>query len=170
MKPSLLFTIVLSLGLASGLQAQDRIYRQFATQEVLARLTKATPEYYTNQSAIERYLNADKFKVSAGNLTIPVVFHILYTSGETFPSPEEVNAQLEALNRDFGEADPIVKSEKYGYTTGAFDKKRGKISLQFCLAEPPKDFKKEYGIRYIPANRNQLLLVWNTYHLWLGES
>jgi hypothetical protein len=151
----------------------------------MARLHKENPALVAAQSAIERFLYTDKFKVSTGKITIPLVFHVLYTSGETFPSPEEINAQLDALNRDFGEAEPVVKSERYGYTAGGFDKKRGKVSLQFCLAEPPKEFKKEYAIRYIPSARKAWTTndsikyskaggtdAWDTEHylnIWVGK-
>lgn len=151
------FSLLVCVLLLETLHAQtpNRIYRQYATQEVMARLEKENPQYLASQSAIERFLYSDKFKVESKKLTIPVVFHILYNAGEVFPSPEEINAQLAALNRDFGEADPVVKSERYGYTEGKFDKKLGKLGLSFCLAESPKDFKKEFAIRYIPTSRKE---------------
>jgi Secretion system C-terminal sorting domain/Pregnancy-associated plasma protein-A len=153
MKTPYFYLLIFTLSSLLHLQAQNRNYRQYATQEVMARLEKENPNILSAKSEIERFLAKDRFKYQAKQQVIPVAFHILYNPGAEYPTAEEVLAQLNGLNRDFGEADPVIKSERYGFTAGGFDKKLAKAQISFCLAEPPKDFKKESSINFVPVTR-----------------
>ena len=85
-----------------SVNGQDsRPYRNYATQKVHQTLLISHPEFASNIEVIENYI---KYYGNAGDGrkdTIPVVFHILYAPGQPYPDAAQIQAQLDALNRDF---------------------------------------------------------------------
>lgn len=154
MKPSLVFTIILSLGLVSGLQAQDRPYRYYATQEVMARLEKEDPELAKKRAQIERTAFQERSKISGSEqITIPVVFHVLYS--EALPSLREegVLAQLASLNADFSMDKKSIKHP--ADTLEKFIDRVAKVDINFCLAKEDPSGKKAAAVRFIKVSKNQ---------------
>ncbi len=152
MKPSLLFTIVLSLGLVSGLQAQDRIYRYYATQEVMARLEKEDTELVSTRSSIERKVAQERSRISAADkITIPVVFHILYSSSVPSITEAQVMEQLAIVNADFTMDKKTIKHP--ADTLEKFIDRVAKVDIDFCLAKEDPSGKKASAIRFVQSKQ-----------------
>lgn len=63
------------------------------------------------------------------NIEIPVVFHLLYRSEEENLSEELILSQLDVINRDYNQIDPLTKG-----LPKKFDKKVASPGISFCLA------------------------------------
>lgn len=135
-------------------QAKQRPYRYYATQEVMQRIWKENPKLNQDSRTIEKQNSDFKISGSAKKVTVPVVFHFLYTPGVDEYAEKEVYAQLDALNRDFNtqqfprEKHPAFQREK-------FFEKVAQTEIEFCLAEGKK---KEPGIIWKPSTTK----VWQT--------
>ena len=79
--------------------------RKCGTMEVFNRQAEAFPEFRRAQASIENNINSILEKKSAAGLsqvvTIPVVVHVIYNTGEENISDEQVFSQIEVLNKDF---------------------------------------------------------------------
>jgi len=146
----LLFPILLS----NAVIAQS-FYRSYGTQRVQARLQKEHPEVAAARSKLERDIASFKQKGEFQKVTIPVVFHILYAPGQPIPTEEQANAQIDALNRDFGQED--YKPQQKADTVERFYKAVAKAELEFCLPKVGPDGKKAVGIRFIPVKTTEWL-------------
>ncbi|MBK7870729.1 MAG: hypothetical protein IPJ74_08595 [Saprospiraceae bacterium] len=153
---SFLLLLILTVSIAN---AQQRPYRIFKTQEVDKRLRKEYPAIIEERNKIERHIiNYQERTFNKRDLEkkgfIGVVFHVLYQPGTEYPNLEQVNAQLDALNRDYG--DNTIQINHPADTLEGFAEKAAIIHLSFCL--PDK----------LPANRTAIQFVatdvkeWNT--------
>lgn len=135
-------------------QVKQRPYRFYATQEVMQRIWKENPALNKITSSNEQ-LNTDfKIKGSAKKVTVPVVFHFLYTPGKDEYLEKEIYAQLDALNRDFN-TQQFPKEKNQAFTEEKFFEKVAKTEIEFCLAEGKK---KEAGIIWKPSS----VATWST--------
>jgi hypothetical protein len=89
-------------------QDEFRPYRQYATQEVHQRLLIEHPEFSSRLESMENQIKNYGLAVSGKIDTISVVFHILHTPDQVYPSEVALQAQLDALNKDFNDPEPII--------------------------------------------------------------
>ncbi len=119
-----------------------------ATNEYMDRIITARPDTKGAQNNIELHINNTPFdeKIDQQGVTIPIVFHLLYTNETELMPLERVFSQLEALNRDFNPLPEAAISappdEKEYYKTQAFP------HIGFCLPETDEHGKPTTGIIY----------------------
>lgn len=149
-----LLFIAFGLNLLSG---QSRNYRRYETQQVHQRLLRENPEMQARIEQIDSFVNSNKTAPFPNKITIPVVFHVLFKTGQEYPEANQIYAQIEALNRDFNRD----KSENKhpADTKERFNQRVAKMDIEFCLPkEDPTGDKNKLGIQYIQVNRKS----WNT--------
>lgn len=126
--------LMLSLQMQLLAQSKERPYRAYATQEVMQRIWKENPVLLQKQAPQELAIDGFKVRGFAKKVTIPVVFHFLYTPGVDEYVEKEVYAQLEALNRDFT-TQQLPSEKNPAFTREKFFEKVAKTEIEFCLAE-----------------------------------
>ena len=125
----LLSALWLTFGAA---QAQNH---RCGTMENHQRLLQEDPNYGANMDAIEQMIQKrmqnDKSWRTSGVITIPVVFHVLYTTNNTTQNVplNRIQAQLDVLNQDFSATNTDV-----GNTPSVFQSLVANTGIQFCLA------------------------------------
>lgn len=141
--------------LISSISGQNLpLERYYLTQRVKQRLIGEFADYNNNISTIERNI---KEKTTIGNfkkVTIPIVFHIIYSANQPYPTTEQIWSQIDALNRDFG-AEPIIPVDKEhpAYKKEKFDQVKSNTEIEFCLAV--HDQTKQTGVVLINSNTLQ---------------
>lgn len=145
---SLTFLVVQLLQAQTDLRL-DRPYRYYATQEVMARIWKENPKLRENRLSLEQNVDDFKIKGRAKKVSIPVVFHFLYTPGKDEYAEDEVYAQLDALNRDFNTIE-LPNEEHPALRREEFIEKVAQAEIEFCLAEIKKG---EPGVIWMPSSR-----------------
>jgi hypothetical protein len=131
-------------------QAPTRLYRQYATQRVQARLLRENPETGKKLAEIERHVVEFNLKGAPKQALIPVVFHIVYVPGEAYPDEEQVYSQLAALNRDFAREDRLARHA--ADTLERFMSRAAKMDIEFCLPrQGPAGRGDESAIRFVPS-------------------
>jgi len=135
--------------------AQQKTYRNFATQKVNERLTKLDTNLMVKQSNVEFFIESQKKKLKFAKITIPLVFHILYAKGQPAPSEEQVYSQIEALNRDFSKK--AYRIQHKADTLEGFAKSAEDMEIEFCLAKEGPSGKNEASIRFVVVNSSQYL-------------
>lgn len=138
-------------------QAQGSI-RLITTNENTVRLVKSDPEYANRQSDLEGYIRSykDDNTFAATAPTIPIVFHILYSSDEELIELDQVFKQIEALNRDFGTEENRQETrilDEHNYL-----QKQSFAGLQFCLPETDEAGLPTTGIVYYKTDKSE----WST--------
>lgn len=103
MKRRLLFVLLALPCLCANAQdTATRPYRHFATQLVQKQLLEQDAGLTSNLDAMEQFIRDYGEAGNDRSDTIPIVFHILYRPGTTYPGVETVTALVDALNHDFG--------------------------------------------------------------------
>ncbi len=133
--------------------SQREILRSYATQKVNERLKRSNATLANQQSSVERFIAEQSKKLQFKKLTIPVVFHVVYAVGQSYPSEEQVYAQIEALNRDFSKRDYKIRHP--ADTLEGFAKKAEDMEIEFCLAKEGPTGVKESAIRFIPGTSSK---------------
>lgn len=108
--------------------------RTCGTQQVEAALMQSDPGYQArkqqNEAAIARFLsnpgNQNKMMVTK---TIPVVFHVVYNTPSQNISSEQIQSQLDILNRDFRRMNADTAN-----TPNVFRVLGADTQIEFCLA------------------------------------
>jgi hypothetical protein len=141
-----------------GLYAQDTLKR-CAAVEVLNKKFEGKPEkrqlFEERRAAFNRKLKSGgglvqgQSSVLDGTVyTIPVVFHIVLLN-PNLVSDEQIYAQLDTLNKDFGGTNgDSTKIPSY------FKPLFGKAAIQFCLAQRTPDGHAFTGIDRVVAGKN----------------
>jgi hypothetical protein len=142
------YLIVLTLCTLLQLQAQNRIYRQYATQEVMARLEKEDPGMLVTRSKIEQLIDKEQKRLLPSKTTIPIVIHIVH-NGANRPSVEDVTMQLEALNKDFSGDDVRIKHP--ADTSEGYFKRVAKTEIDFCISKVDPSGKNADAVRFVPT-------------------
>lgn len=127
------FLITLSLQTVFGQEA-NRVYRNYATQLVHHQLIQAHPDMVSRMETMENQIRKNKDKTGDEILSIPVVFHVVYSPGQAIPDISQIKAQLDVLNQDFSRVENQASRyplEKVGQLT----KVAASPNVNFCLAE-----------------------------------
>lgn len=128
--------VVFSLLLASMNTAWAQYRRSCATMEVYELQKKADPGLEARRKKIEdhtaQYVNQHLQVANAVQavVTIPVVFHVVYSSAAQNVSDAQLLAQLEQLNLDYA----LMNTDKTKIPT-AFSTIATNTNVQFCLAQ-----------------------------------
>ena len=135
--------------------AQNGLVRRFATQNVQERLQTVHPDMLEKQRKMERYIRNFQHRRNFKKIKIPVVFHILYASGQTYPDQAQVQSQIDALNRDFDKQAPDIRHQ--ADTLEGFVNRAAKIDINFCLPKEDPNGNNTNGINFIQTN----IFEWN---------
>jgi|GEM_PF-1117119 len=155
-KVFLFFPFILLYVLEVTAQEPNRTYRTLDYVEALT----TTKDFKKSKAKIER-AHKDLLRFSSfKDHTIPVVFHVLYTS-EAERIPEELlYQQLEILNQDFAnesqetyEIDARIGDQR---NLGRYNKYRDDARIEFCFASN----KKKYSINYVSST----ILEWTDFY------
>lgn len=129
-------------------QEYERPYRVYATQQVHKRLLVENPGFADTLQAMETHIKDYGLSGEGRKDTISVLFHILYSPGQNYPAEAQIQAQIDALNRDFQFYEPPAESY-------ALDKVQQLSNLavtpdlHFCLAISDADGNAIQPIRYV---------------------
>lgn len=133
-------------------EARPAVYRYIRTNEYMTELELMYSTDRKAQYELKKWLKDQaKAALKLDGVTIPVVFHILYAKDTDKISEDQVMSQLDALNRDFNslrETDGGTKENEEAYRKEKFDKLKGSIDIQFCLATQKKNDEILKGIQY----------------------
>jgi Pregnancy-associated plasma protein-A/Secretion system C-terminal sorting domain len=136
-----LVLLLLHLGGSAIVFSQtDRVYRKYATQQVMNRLQKDQPTMKARQDSLEHYIESFKIKGATKRVTIPVVFHILKSPDQPEITEEQILAQIEMLNQDFSGDSLAAAMKQRSFGKAGFDKKVAKTEIDFCLAAGRQGF------------------------------
>jgi hypothetical protein len=120
--------------------------RQCGTHEHHEMLMLAEPSYGINRSTIENFtretLSIQKSSRSKSSIvTIPVVVHVLYNNLDHNITDEQINSQIEVLNKDFRRL-----NEDANQTPELFSNLAADAQIEFALATTGPDGKATNGI------------------------
>ena len=104
--------------------------RKLGTQRMKA-IIEVDPLVIAKRSEIERQIKRNRLTQQIGEITIPVVFHVLYAPGSDYPSAAQIQSQIDALNRDFSLEEYLAGL--YPDTPERFELNLGSTGIQFCL-------------------------------------
>ncbi|TVR79671.1 MAG: PKD domain-containing protein [Chitinophagaceae bacterium] len=122
----------------SGNSAQNNHTQQVircATDEVHQDLLQSYPDFAQNLAEIEQFTQNFTAKESIDTtstrqiITIPVVFHILYSNAQQNISDAQIISQIDALNEDFRRLNADTTN-----TPGPFAAISADTEIEFCLA------------------------------------
>ncbi|MEM6633383.1 MAG: hypothetical protein AAF694_27165, partial [Bacteroidota bacterium] len=127
---SILIGLIVSLETLCFAQS-SRPYRKLITYQMQQQLEDSLPKVVEKRRQIETFTDSVRGSLSLDSITIPIVFHIFYTSPENYVSEAQVRSQIRALNRDF-------RKEKYRMIHKAdslegFSQRVANSQVRFCL-------------------------------------
>lgn len=131
MKRVLLFAIALWFTMGAAFAQNHRC----GTMEYHEYLKTVDPSYESAQDQIEQMIQqrlaSDKSWRTSGTITIPVVFHILYSTNNSTQniSNARIQAQLDVLNQDYSGTNADVTN-----VPSVFQPFVANTGIQFCLA------------------------------------
>ena len=150
MKP--IFTLIVLLFSIPSFSQTAR--RSCATQEVLQEQKRFYPEIVDSIVLIERHTQSfvalPQMKTRAALITIPVIVHIVYRSGNALENitDEQVLSQLAVLNKDYRRL-----NNDYKYTPSVFTPFSADCELEFKLAKRTPTGKATTGIVRYASDR-----------------
>ncbi|MEM9919755.1 MAG: zinc-dependent metalloprotease [Bacteroidota bacterium] len=134
-----LLTVFSLLLLCSYLQAQSddpELLRHIRTLEAQDLLLDRYPDVAQSQLAIEAYLADKQSEQEERQITLPLVFNVVYSNESERVSMARIASQLAALNRDFSLSEEgrelLAIDRQEGFGERGVDTK-----IQFCLADLP---------------------------------
>jgi hypothetical protein len=111
----------------------QRPFRHFNTQQLRQAVIKENPGYKENLVVMENSIsNLASRGDNGGVLYVPVIFHIVGAKGQTVPDQEQVNFQLDVLNKAFGNYAPEAK-EFPNADVEKFISMGAKVGIEFYL-------------------------------------
>jgi PKD repeat protein len=139
--------LIAALALTNLVQAQT--YNRCGTTEYQAELEKQNPWITKNREKIDR--DAVEFAQSGAQdrnsqvvVTIPIVFHVIYSNATQNISNARINAQLERLNLDFAKMNSDTTLIPLAFRPVASN-----TQIQFCLAQQDPSGNATTGINRV---------------------
>lgn len=130
----------------------NRNYRAYTSTEYNRDLLAADETFASALSAFERNARESYYDASAEVVTIPIVFHVLYTSPLDIIDEGQILSQFEGLNRDFSLTELPREDERD--PGGSFRKLAADTKIRFCRPafDPSGDATDGIEFRLIPFN------------------
>ncbi|MEM1324970.1 MAG: zinc-dependent metalloprotease [Bacteroidota bacterium] len=136
--------VLLFLLSASIVLTAQRPYRSYQTQAFQKQLLAENPELKQLIREAERRITAFRAVDMTTEKTIPIIFHIIHQSSQMPIGTDQIQSQIDALNRDFS---LIEESDAEVMKRSGFDELRADdTQIRFCLAA-------NQGIQYTPTNQ-----------------
>ncbi len=155
------YLLFLGLFLLSSLVAQTTERKCFESQKYYDEATHQqleifTQEYIKNNQSIAR---------SRGQITIPVVVHVVYPTVVENISDEQIHSQIDALNRDFN-----ALNENLDQVHPDFQDRIADVGFNFCLATINPEGETTNGITRTATDEDNVFIRSedNIYHTERG--
>jgi hypothetical protein len=148
-----LFLLISILFFTSPTFSQS-VRRSCATHDAMQEQKRLNPAINENIERIERHTQAvlamPQMKIRSTVITIPVVVHIVYRSGNTVENitDEQIMSQLDVLNQDYRRL-----NADYKITPSVFMPFSADCGLEFKLAKRTPGGKSTNGILRYPTDR-----------------
>lgn len=150
--------------------SQAQILQRCATTEHQNDLLIAHPEVAKNREKLERFTQA-YVQNNAQNrstqtiITIPVVFHILYSNATQNISTARILEQMNVLNNDYAKLNSDT-----GLVPPAFQSVAANTQIQFCLAQQDPTGAPTNGILRVPISGSPQTFPSNLSAPWSRDS
>lgn len=138
-----------NLSLVLTVYSQQEVYSNFSTVDYVNFLKSE----YTDSDVIRIKENEhetfyrNKISIEDPNQKIiPIVFHVIQSSGTSKINGEIIESQIDAINRDF-ELRRIIQDHENDYT-GKFKRTAAATQIKFCIANTSPDGKTTTGVNY----------------------
>lgn len=126
--------LMLCMAAASLAMNAQNAQRVCGTMDVLDRMKTDDPALALTMQQIENqtatYINQHKNNAVNNVITIPVVFHVVYSASAQNISDAQCIAQLDQLNKDYARLNSDASS-----TPSAFSGVAANTGIQFCMAQ-----------------------------------
>lgn len=153
----ILAAFILSVLITPGIS--QKMYRKFETKRYQDYLLNSNQASEADYEKIKKHALEFKKNPKIKKVTLPLVFHIIYATGDNYPNQEKVIAQVEAVNRDFGKK--AYKSKHKADTLDGFISKAVDTEISFCLAQLAPNGTTTDGVNFVPTT----ITLWNDYNL-----
>lgn len=133
MKKFLLLSLFMLIQISMWSQSNDK--RNCGSMEALQNLQAIDPGIISKMQQIENHTAAfisakhNNANTIQSVITIPVVFHVVYSSSSQNISDAQIQAQVDQLNKDFARLNTDASA-----TPSAFSSIAATTGIQFCLA------------------------------------
>jgi Pregnancy-associated plasma protein-A/Secretion system C-terminal sorting domain len=134
--------------------------RNYATNDYMAALKEKDPKQNENRSAIERYIYYASSIFELKHLTVPMVFHCLYTNAKDQPSTEQINAQIKVINRHFNGLELDEGGTKA--PTKLYLDRNSSMDITFCLAATDPNGNLTTGVHFVEVKTPIKKDDWNS--------
>ena len=131
MRYILMLAILLLANQAVEAQEDDRIFRRYLTQEYMKQLKEDSKLTSEKLRDIEAFLLRNQSQVSIKEVSLPIVFHILYSNKKDRLSQGHIQQQLDVVNAIF-RTDRINKNSIYNVHWKRFADQTFDTKISFC--------------------------------------
>ncbi len=161
--------LLLALSIAVNL-SQAQTLQHCATMDHQNSLLQAHPEIAKNREKLERYTrsfvqNNQQNRSVQTIITIPVVFHILYSNANQNISTARILEQMNVLNNDYAKLNSDT-----GLVPPAFQPVAANTQIQFCLAQQDPTGQPTNGILRIQVTGSPQAFPSNLSAPWSRDS
>lgn len=125
--------------------------RKILTRQIEHRMLRTDKKVQQQKNRIEKFVQSNRKQIKIEEVTIPVVFHILYANRKEKVSEAQIQSQLDALNRSFNQ-EPTTIKQIADRREGFYKKRPNKIQIQFCLAVSNPGKNAKLGMNYISTD------------------
>lgn len=122
------FTLILSLLIAVGLQAQRNCGTTHYNENLMRKDPSLRQKMMVSESVVKNWARKHP-ATKNGVITIPVVVHVLYNSSVQNISDAQIQTQIDVLNADYRRLNADTAN-----TPLEFDSISADIEIEFCLA------------------------------------
>lgn len=116
------------------------------TMDALNRIAETNPAILDQLQEVENFTkkNTSNKKSEKEVITIPVIFHIVYSTITENLSDEKIMSQLDVLNEDFRKLNPNADQ-----TLAVFKDRAADMEIEFCLAQTDPEGLPTNGIKRV---------------------
>ncbi len=163
-------SLIIVLLFTSIMEVFPQNINRCGTAEYMRQQTKSNPQILLKRQELENnYLqfvnSSDQYRLSNTVITIPVVFHIIYSNPSQNISNAVIMSQLETINKDFSKTNSDTGSIPLAIKSVAANS-----NIQFCLAQQDPSGNATTGILRIPvASDPQDFFPTGISPLWSGN-
>ena len=138
--------IILFLFLSPILLKAQEVTRAYTTRHYMEEILKGNPDDKKNRGKLEKAIRRGMKFGTPTPKTIGIIIHNLYENDREKVSAEQVQSQIDALNRDFG-LEAIIENHPND-PNGIYAKRAVDTEISFCLPSEDEKGKPIQGINY----------------------
>jgi len=127
--------------------------RNYKTMDYMTFLRESNPSIANELARLERDLSKNYLSDKIAQVTLPVVFHVLYSNDSENITRANINRQLEILNADFSFQDEIT--DHINDPKDEFSRRASSSLLSFCRASATPNNKITDGVNYVPVSTSE---------------